>query len=187
MNVKLIPSTITEPLSLNEIKKYLRIDSSFTEDDSDLQSFITVARDHIEQGILNRSVVIKDFEMTIERFENEIEIPIIPLIGVNSITYKDIEGVTHTLDPSNYIVNTDYEPGSVTLKSIPTFEAYQKAPIKIRFKAGYDNPPEVCKQAIKLLVSHMYDNRELVSDQKLYETPITVKYLLAPYTNKRWV
>ena len=52
--------------------------------------------------------------------------------------------------------------------------------IRVRFVAGYDSVPEPLKQAIAMLVTHWYENREPVG-KAMDNIPMTVEALISPY------
>ena len=71
------------------------------------------------------------------------------------------------MSSADYIVDTVAEPGRVYLKwdkSWPSVSLQVVNPIVVRFVAGYgvagSNVPETIKQAILLLIGHLYENRE---------------------------
>ncbi|MGD9644423.1 MAG: hypothetical protein AB7U73_01850 [Pirellulales bacterium] len=95
-------------------------------------------------------------------------LPMPPLIAVSSITYLDAAGVSQTLDADVYTVDAISEPGRVALaygQSWPTTLA-QIAAVTITYTAGYTSAtliPAMTRQAIRLLVSHSYENKEAVA------------------------
>jgi uncharacterized phiE125 gp8 family phage protein len=187
MNLKLITPPTNEPLSLEEVKLYLRVDGA--EEDTLIQSLITVAREQCE-SITRRALVTQTYELTLDDFpsENVISIPLPPLQSVASIMYKDDKGIETTLNPSNYIVDIDSEPGKIVLIDRPSFTPYPSSAVKITFTCGYSsNIPVSVVQAMKLLVSHFYENRDIVINQSVNQVPFTVDALLSPYRIFRWL
>jgi uncharacterized phiE125 gp8 family phage protein len=115
------------------------------------------------------------------------ELPYPPLQGVTSIIYTDTLDVDHTLDAANYVVDTHSTPGRILLKAAatwPTDELQVGASIAITYVAGFgteDDVPDTYKQAMLLLVGHLYENRESVVVQQgigLVEVPQAVEWLL---------
>lgn len=98
-----------------------------------------------------------------------IQLPVSPVSSISSIQYVDTDGATQTLSGSAYQVDIK----SKIPRLIPSFSAGtwpatrdQLNAVTIRFVAGYsDDPedvPEQFKQAIRLLLAHWYENREIV-------------------------
>ncbi|OLO40313.1 hypothetical protein BTR23_07440 [Alkalihalophilus pseudofirmus] len=185
MTIKLIePPTIeNELVTLDEVKLFLRIDHS--EEDILIETLIKVAREHCE-SITRRALAISTYELILDNVDsNTVLIPLPPLNSVESIITVDKEDNETIISSEDYYVNTEIELGSVTFKKIPSnFKV-----IKIKFKAGYNefNTPQPIIHSIKLLVSHMYDNREIISDKAVNEIPFTVNALLSPYKVMRWI
>ena len=99
------------------------------------------------------------------------------------IGYKDSTGTETILPVSDYLVDTDREPGRVLPgfgMSWPVFTPFPAAPIRIQFVAGYAVLPEPIRQAMLLLVGHWYENREATGTAK-DQTAFSVHALLSPY------
>ena len=47
--------------------------------------------------------------------------------------------------------------------------------------ADWDEIPPPILHSIRMMVGHLYNNRESVSEKKLYDVPMAVSYLLGPY------
>lgn len=117
-----------------------------------------------------------------------LELPRAPLVTVSSIVYLDSNGNTETLDPSNYVAAPG-APGRVSPaygKIWPT-TLPQIGAVQVNFVAGYgataDDVPDNVKVAVKLLVGHLYENREEVAaGVSLAELPLGVAALLGPET-----
>jgi uncharacterized phiE125 gp8 family phage protein len=111
-----------------------------------------------------------------------------PFHAMTSIVYLDSTATLHTLDPSIYRVIS----GS---KSIPklTTQPNKIWPVTypligsavITYVAGYSadasKVPEGIKAAIKMLVSHWYNNRDAVAEGGMAPVPLTVEALLMPW------
>ncbi len=114
-----------------------------------------------------------------------IVVPKARLIAVSSFTYLDPNTqVRTTLDPSLYTV----EPGdggriSPSYMHVwPTGLVYPGS-VVIDLTMGYgpdpSDVPATVAQAILLLVGHLYENREAVSEVAMSELPMGAKWLLA--------
>jgi uncharacterized phiE125 gp8 family phage protein len=181
MTVKLVTAPTTEPLTLSDAKLYMHIDH--TDEDSMIQSFITASRDYIET-FTRRTLPITEWELILDSFPEKIVVPKPPLQSVTSITYKNKDGSTTTMSETDYIVDDESEPGKIIpADSWPDVELYPVNAVRVRYSAGYDNVPEVFNQAIKLLVSHMYENREIVREggQNAVQIPFTVDAMIYPH------
>lgn len=182
MGLKLIAAPTTEPILLAEVKSQLRIDS--TTEDTYLGTLITAAREYCEV-FQNRAYITQTWELTLDTWPRfPFRLPMPPLVSVTRIDYHDTLDVEITWAASNYFVDTDSEPGRVGLGYnivLPTTTLRALNAIKIQYVAGYgaaDDVPQRTKQAILLLIGHMYENRETVSPVDLKEIPFAVSSLL---------
>lgn len=119
-------------------------------------------------------------------FPDVIRVPVPPLRAVHSLIYKDKDGKETAMDPAEFIVNTDEEPGIILPaygKSWPTFTPFPTGAVKVRFEAGYPHGtvPAKVKQAMLLLIGEWYENREnvVVGNVTATELPFAVKSLLS--------
>jgi len=184
MALKLIIPPTTEPITLQEAKNHLRVDG--TDDDVLIQSLITTAREYCE-AFQNRAYITQTWEMTLDSFpQMPLKLPRPPLQSVSSIKYIDQNGVETLFDAANYIVDTDSEPGRITLVPGIFWPSVILKPIggvKIRFVAGYGDAtkvPMMVKQAILLLIGHWYENREATAERLPREIEFAVHALLWP-------
>jgi uncharacterized phiE125 gp8 family phage protein len=185
MNLKIVTPPAVEPVSLADIVAHLRIDSSG--EDALLLSMIEAARDYCE-SYQNRAYITQTWEMALESFPstNEITLPRPPLQSLGaSIKYYDTADVEATMAAADYMVDTYAEPGRIVLKygkSWPTTSLRPANGVIIRYVAGYGATaafvPERVIQAIRLLVGHMFENRESTDIKELREIPFAVHSLL---------
>lgn len=188
--LKLITPPTVEPISLSELKAHLRIDG--TDEDALLNAIIKTAREHVE-AITRRALIQQTWQLILDGWWLSgaiLELPMPPLIGVDSIVYKDSAGTEYTLESSKYLYDAT-DIGRLMLadgESFPTSELYPMGAVKITFKAGYgtsgDSLPEPIRHAIRLLCGHYYENREAVIIERganIMQLPMAVDALLAPY------
>lgn len=188
MALQLITAPVAEPLTLAEAKLHLR--ETRDTQNAIITVLITVARQQCET-ITRRALITQTWDLFLPGFPagEAIEVPLSPLASVESITYVDSAGVIQTWDAAEYTVDAVSEPGRIVPaynESYPTARAVPNA-VKVRFVAGFgaaSEVPEGIKQAMRLLVGHLYVNRESVKIGQGYMLniiPHGVEYLLAPY------
>lgn len=181
MALKLITAATVEPITLTLTKLHLRVDH--TDEDTLISALISAAREYCE-GFQRRSIAVQTWELTMDSFPLEIRLPQPPLVSVTYIKYKDKDGSEMTLSASDYVVNSDEEPGKVVLaygKSWPYVTLYPTGAIKVRYLAGYTTElvPLRTKQAMLLLIGSWYENREAVNIGKVAApVPFAVDALL---------
>jgi uncharacterized phiE125 gp8 family phage protein len=148
MSLTLITPPPVEPLQLQDVKDFLRIDGS--DEDTLLQSLITAARQRYdgEDGMLGRALVQQSWEYRLDSFpRSALEIPLPPLQSVDSVTYTDPDGNSQTLtDGTDFRVDSWSEPGRIVAVDTWPATAQLPAAIVIAFTAGYapdsSSPPD---------------------------------------------
>ena len=186
MNLKIITPPTVEPILLSEALLHLRITSAV--DNNLILDLITVARETCE-NITNRALATQTLELSLDEFPiGNIRLPRPPLVSVTSIYYKNNVGTdTQWLPITEYIVDTAIEPGEIVLaygKTYPSFIPYSTNAVKIIYVTGYTTDCPLCiKQAMLLLISHFYENREEVVTgmTMVAKLPMGVDALLQSY------
>jgi uncharacterized phiE125 gp8 family phage protein len=170
-----------EPISVDEAMLHCRVDSDT--EYSYVQALVIAAREYVEAESW-RALMPRVMEMRMDGWPSNrvIELPSPPLHSVTSVTYVDINNAVATYDAANYVVDTGSEPGRLALKSAASWPSAELAPIgsvRIRYVAGVadvltgsstqeqitavrNTVSERHKAAIKLIVGHLYENREQV-------------------------
>lgn len=181
--VRIITPVATEPITLAEVRQYLRLPEQEAEDTL-LLSLITSARSYCEH-YTRRALGEQTLELYLDRFTSAdpIELPCPPLQSVTEIGYKDSTGEETILSTSDYLVDVDCEPGRI-LPAVgtnwPVFTPFPTSPIRIRFVAGYEELPVSIRLAMLLLIGHWYENREATGTANSM-IDFSVHSLLAPY------
>jgi len=165
-----------------------------TTTDPIVNSLITAARMAAE-NFTRRALVTQTWDWKLDGFPTSFHVPLPPLISVTSLAYVDTAGATQTLTvTTDYLVDAPVgpyaDPGRVTLPfgRIWPIPIQQVNSVTLRFVAGYGAAsavPEAIKSAIKLIVGHLYANREnvVITDRGsiVQEMPQGVESLLWPY------
>lgn len=186
---KVITAPTSEPITLAECKTQLRIESSFTDDDTWINDTIQVVREQVE-GLINRALMSQTLELALPKFEDVIELPKPPLSSLTSVKYYDEDNSLQTLASTEYLVNDFTEPVNIVKESSKTYPAVYDRPdaIRITFIAGYADAasvPAMVKQAMLMLMTDLYDNRHTQSDKTPTWTPQILSLLSLNKTS--WV
>ena len=146
-----------EPISLEDAKLHLRVDTD--DEDALIRELISAAREYCED-ITSRALVTQTIIAYPKSFGEALPRP--PLQSVAKVTYTDSTGAEHTMAPGvDYLVDTVNERLVLPAgKAWPTFAPNPVNPIIVEYTAGYDIPPRTVRQAMKLLISYWYDNRQ---------------------------
>ena len=183
MGLKIVTAPQSEPISLPDMKDHLRVTG--TDEDALITTLIEAAREYCE-SYQNRAYITQTWEFALDEWPENgiISIPKPPLQSVTSIKYYGTDDAEYIWDPSNYQVDTHRQPGRVAPvygKAWPSTTLRPMNGILITFEAGQadaDAVPERVKQAIKVLVGHLYENREATDLKELKEVPFAVHALL---------
>lgn len=175
MHLKVITEPIKEPVDIASLKEYQHIDHE--EEQITFDRINKAARLSAEK-FTRRSLAVKTYELTLyERFDR-IKLPNPPLVSVDKVTVKDKDGTL--IEVTDFYVS-ESEP-AILLVEWPDVELYPVDAFKIQYTAGYDNMPEDIEQALHLLVSHFYENREaVIVGTSVVKIPFSVESLLYPY------
>ena len=149
-----------------------------------IADLITAAREYAE-NFQHRCYITQTIELVLDEFpDDEIVVPRPPLIAVSSIKYTDTDGNQQTWDNANYTVDNKSHPGRIIPAYTKTWPATRDVPnaVTVTYTAGYGDAttdvPKRVKQAIKLLIGHLYENREATSEKQLASVPMAVEALL---------
>ena len=179
---KVTTAPSVEPVSSTEAKLHLRVDHST--DDTLITSLIKAAREWCE-SYQNRAFITQSITLTLDEFPDVFVVPRPPLQSVTSIKYVDTDGVQQTLSDSVYDVDAQSEPGRIGLAHSQSWPSIRDDinSVEVIYIAGYGDVasavPERVKAAIKLLIGHLYEHREMISEMTLKESPFAVKSLLS--------
>ena len=196
METTLKTAPTVEPISLDEAKRHLRIDIDETDHDDYLQDLIVVARHQVEM-ITWRKLITQTWTAFLQDWPggNYIELPfgklqsVTPEVidGVSGIKYTDTDGDTYSWVSTEYIVDTNYQKGRITLVdgyTWPNETLYPSNPIEIVFICGYglatSIPPQI-KQAMKMIMSELFENREISIIGTIQKEMDTVNNLLSNF------
>jgi uncharacterized phiE125 gp8 family phage protein len=188
MGLRLVTPPEVEPITLEEAKTHLRLDSDA--DDAYVSALITAARERVEL-FLRRALITQVFELTLDHFPHGMRssnIPRPPIQEVEHVKYIDTSGIVQTLPPETYAVDTSSnEIGRIALawnRFWPIARCSINA-VVIRFVAGYGDAPGDVPQAIRhgilIEVSNLYENREDVVVGQAVNMMAVSERLLWPY------
>jgi len=195
MNYKITTQVQTEPISLEQARDHLRLDTygspEIHEDDALVSVLITAAREWTEQ-YLRRALALQTVTAVYDRFPClPIQLPFAPARSVDNIVYIDTSGNQQTLSTSVYSFNS--YTNEIWLKYNQAYPSTRNEPnaVTVTYTAGHtsedespnNNPmPKAIYQAMLLTIGHLYEHREAVDLNNFSDLPMGVTILLQPYS-----
>ena len=199
--IKVTTAPTAEPLSLQEVKEYLRVDDAT--DERVVQPLIMAARQFAEEH-MNRALMQQTFTLMLDAvidqdqplyegmrtapdlnyYKNYIVLPKSPVQSVTSVkTFNDSDEAT-TMAATKYYVDTQREPARIVLRTGETFPTALRVAnaIEVIYVAGYTSAftiPEPIRLGMLQHIAYMYEHRG-----DMYEAqgaPSLMKSLYAPY------
>lgn len=183
---QIVSSPETEPVSLLEMKRYLRIDDN--SDDIVIVDQLMEARQFIENQI-GLAFISQSWRLALDQWPaggeawwdgvremsitelyrtsvlQSVTLPRWPLVSITSITTYDEASNPTSISAANvFDVDTYRTPGRITLKRGQTWPVALRAnnAIEIVYVAGYANAaavPITMKRAVRQLAAYMYNHR----------------------------
>lgn len=114
-------------------------------------------------------------------------IPIGPVTAISEVKYQttadtDYDTDLTTLASTYWFTDLISQPARIAFREYPTTYDYSLTPVVVSFTAGYTTMPAPVLQAIRLLVAHMYENRqEEVTGTITTRLKFGLEALLNPY------
>lgn len=177
--LSVVTAETADPVTLAEAKAHCRI--TVADEDALVAGYLLAARQHVED-YTGRTLAVRTYDFKIDdNWPDAITLPCPPVVSVTTVSYVDANGATQTLSGALY----QLDKGMLFGRIVPAYSASwpqvrrQVDSITVRFTAGYTQIPEPLRQAILLLTSHFYDNRQPVGS--VQEMPFSVVALLSPY------
>lgn len=180
MSLFLHTAPTSEPVQLATAKAHMRVVTDA--DDPYITSLIKAARMRAE-AYTGRAFVTQTWQLFLDCWACPIPLPKGRAQSVTHVKYLNTAGVVSTLSPSDYVVDLKSEPARITpgySKTWPSIR-HQINAIEVQWVAGFgmaEKVPEDIQHAILLIVGHLYEHREEVSDFQVFEVPRAADLLL---------
>lgn len=174
MLTEIAPAPV-EPVSVGELKAYLRLDGSA--EDAVLAGFIRTARTMCEAftGVM---LVVRGFRETVAAIGRPRRLSAAPLVGVDAVEKLDQGGAAAAVDGWKLSYRDD---GSGAIEAPAT-----DGPLRITYRAGiaddWNGVPEALRQGIIRLAAHLYSYRDDPGDKG---PPAAVAALWRPWRRLR--
>jgi uncharacterized phiE125 gp8 family phage protein len=186
MSSILLTPPAAEPVTLAEAKAYLRVEHDH--DDDVIAALIAGARVHVEAQC-RRALITQGWRLIRDAWPADGRIAVLPapLQALTAARVRRIDGTTQAIDADLFAVDAASAPGvlSFAAGALP-MPGRAVAGIELDIEAGYGEAaadvPQPLRQAIRVLVSHWYENRGLIAaGGGVAVLPQSVAALIASY------
>ena len=184
MNPILIAGPAVEPVALAEMRAFLRLDD--TAEDELVAALIRTARECVEAKS-GRRLIAQTWRIALDTWPGDrvVELPLSPLMAVESVRVFEADGAPITLAVSQYRVDASSDPACVVIDAAASVPA-QPQGIEIEFRVGYgvaaDAVPQPLRHAVRMLAAHWFENR---GDEPDRAPAPDVLALIAPFRGAR--
>lgn len=182
----------TNVLSLADAKSHLRVDHS--DEDDLITAYIGAAVEVCEQFCEN-SLQRTSYTITADTLLKFMQLPNLKFMEISSVKYYDSTDTEQTVDAGAYRLDQNtarlvFPSGAPSVNSTD-----HPGGVSITVTAGYDIagtgatanrvPPSALIHAVKLILGHLYESRQDVTDFQKYELPLGAMRLMGPYRVKK--
>jgi uncharacterized phiE125 gp8 family phage protein len=173
----------SEPLTLAEAKRFLRIDHA--DDDALVQSLIKAARQRVEART-GRALISQGWRIVMDSwpFGGRVALPVLPVQAVTAVRLLDAWGAPQIVSPPVYNLVSGTEPPVLDGSAAPN-PGKPRDGIEIDVTAGYGpaagDVPEPLRQAMRLMIAHAYAATGPDGRKPGGPEPAEIRELLAPY------
>ena len=175
-----------EPVTLSDMKAYLRADDDPAQDDL-IAGLVKAARLMVEASS-RRILIAQRWRVVLDRWPpgGTIMLPLSPVMSIDALRVANADGTATEVPPEAYESDLLGDPPRVVVSGAPE-PGRPRHGISIELRAGYGTSPEAVpatlKLAIRILVAHWFEHRgDVVGEQIL---PPEALALVAPFQRAR--
>jgi uncharacterized phiE125 gp8 family phage protein len=174
-----------EPVTLPDMKAYLRLDD---DGQDDLVSGLIKAARLMVESVSRRILIEQRWRVVMDRWPQgrKVMLPLSPLLAVDRVRVLDAAGIATEVAAGSIEMDAASDPPCLVVSDAPA-PGKARNGIEIALRAGYgpspDAVPATLRLAIKILVAHWFENRgDVVGEQIL---PPEAMSLVTPFQRAR--
>ena len=177
----LLTGPAAEPITLAEAKQFIRVEHD--DDDDIIAALIAGSRIHVETQT-RRALITQTWRLTRDAWPDCGFVAVLPapLVSLVAARIYRSDGSTQAIDVDAFALDKISAPARISFtRGALAAPERPVSGIEIDVTVGYgdaEDVPEPLRQAIRLLVAHLYENRGSAGEVRL---PPAVQALLAPY------
>ena len=183
----LIAEPALEPLTLDETRAWLRLDTQ--DEDSLVASLIRAARHGVEQAT-RRALISQTWRLRLDRWPpgGVVPVPLAPVASILAVRVFDAAGAATVAPPAKFRLEEEYTTRIVCDDPPPPGRLY--GGIEIDLRVGYgatgDFVPPPLRQGMLMLIAHWFENRgDALHESSVAHLPAAVAGLVVPYRRAR--
>lgn len=187
MGLRLVTPPAVEPVSLDDLKRHLRIEGDA--EDVQIDTLLVVARATVEQ-LTGRSLLTQTWRWTLDRLppDGRLTLPLRPVQTVSAVRIVDAAGGRTTLPGTQLVLDLASDPARLSITGTVPSPGVAMGGVEIDLVTGYgsspDQVPPMLAQAVRLLTAHWYATR---GDGDSVAIPADVAALVAGWRTLRLV
>jgi uncharacterized phiE125 gp8 family phage protein len=188
MTPVLLAGPALEPLTLEETRLWLRLDSS--DEDQLVLALIRAARSAVEQAT-RRALISQRWRLRLDRWPAErcVKLPLSPILTLDAVRIFDAAGTPSLASLSGFHI--DQSRGArLVCDAAPQAPGRIANGIEIDVTAGFgaapSDVPEPLRMAMRLLVAHWYEHRgDALHEDRIAHLPPGVAAAVTPWRAAR--
>ena len=148
MSLKMITPPSAPAVSLDDARTSARLDGDDAA--SELRQVVEQYTSEAEH-LTGRAFVQQTYRLTLDRFAGAIVLEHPPIMSVAHIKFFDVDGVQRTLDPQDYLIDAESEPGYVVPapgRAWPATQARVNA-VEVVYTCGYGSDAAAVPAEVK--------------------------------------
>ena len=183
----LLTGPLVEPVTLADIKGYLRLDDNH--EDRLINSLMTAARLMVEAES-GRCLIAQNWRLVLDHWPlgGVIRVPMSPLISLVEVRVYDVDGEAVTVPSSYFNVDTLGSPARIVSNQSVPLPGRVFGGIEIDVRVGYGETqadvPMPLRQAVRAIVARWFENRG-DDPERVPVMPRDVMAMIAPYKRVR--
>lgn len=165
MTLRRVTAPAVEPVSLAEAKLQRRVEHAL--DDAWFTGIAIPSARQTAENITGRALVTQTWELALDAFPGcEIELAKPKVLSIVSVKYLDEDGIEQTVNPSQYTLDADTQPGWLLLADGASWPGTQDGAnaVRVRFTAGYGpaaaDVPANIRQWMLMQIATAHKHRE---------------------------
>lgn len=170
----LVTGPTSEPITLAEARKQCELSPTDTAHDDHLTALIQAAREKFEHDT-DSAVLTQTWSVTLEDLnDDEIYLPKRPIQSITHIKYYDSLNALQTMSTSIYSLDAAARAVRLNYLQVWPFILNRWDGVTVTYVCGYTSTsavPQIYKQAMKLLIAHNFENRDMLMSEGMQTLP----------------